>query len=72
MLIKFQVNIFYQSVGMNQKFGKMDDYMVENNFSFMCCLITKLWPFKFVELNVCGRPLFAILVTNYEPLLVTA
>ena len=33
------------------------------NFRLICYLNTKLWSSKFIELDVCGRPLFANPVT---------
>ena len=36
------------------------------NFKLVSSLITKLWVSKFIELDVCGRPLFANPVTNFN------
>ena len=34
------------------------------SFRIMCFLNTELWSSEFIELDVCGRPLFTNLVTN--------
>ena len=36
------------------------------NCKLVAFLITKLWVSKFIELDVCGRPLFANPVTNFN------
>jgi len=35
-------------------------------FQLLRLLITKLWSCRVIELNVCGRPIFANPVTNME------
>ena len=35
----------------------------EQNFKLVSSLSTKVWSFKFIELDVCGRPFFANPVT---------
>ena len=45
------------------KFGQYVISTAGTSFSFVCLLIMKLWSSKFIQLDVCGRPLFANPVT---------
>ena len=38
-------------------------WIAGESFRFVCILIAKLWSCNFIELDVCGRPLLANLVT---------
>ena len=37
--------------------------MARKTFSIVTCMVIKLWVSKFIELDVCGRPLFENPVT---------
>jgi len=40
-------------------------WIARESFSLVCISVTKLWSFKFIQLDVCGRPFFENPATYY-------